>query len=183
MVTCKPFRGISSSTTHCFSFLHVSLLQLLTFLAFLIAVMKYPWPKSKLEKKGFIQFILSYCCPLPKEVRIGIQTGQKPGSRRWCRHHGGGVFPGLLPTACSVCSLREPRTVSLGMTPLTPLITNLRKCPTAGCYGDVFSIEVLSFQIALVCVSSWHDTSQHAKELVQNLRNSQRQRLIPAQTI
>ena len=26
-----------------------------------------------MEKKGFIQFILSYCCPLPKEVRTGTQ--------------------------------------------------------------------------------------------------------------
>jgi hypothetical protein len=31
------------------------------------------------------------------------------GSRSWCRGHGGMLLTGLLPLACSACSLIEPR--------------------------------------------------------------------------
>jgi hypothetical protein len=34
-------------------------------------------------------------------------------SRSWCRGHGGTFFTGLLPLACSACSLIEPRLPAL----------------------------------------------------------------------
>jgi hypothetical protein len=40
-------------------------------------------------------------------------------SRSWCRGHGGMLFTGLLPLACSACSLIEPKTTSPGMVPPT----------------------------------------------------------------
>jgi hypothetical protein len=52
----------------------------------------------------------------------------RSGSRSWCRGHGGMFFTGLLPLACSACSLIEPKTTSPEMVPptrgLSPLITN-----------------------------------------------------------
>lgn len=52
-----------------------------------IAVMK-PHDQSNLGKKGFIQLTLPHCCLSLKEVRTGIQTGQKPGGKSWWRGHG-----------------------------------------------------------------------------------------------
>ena len=55
-------------------------------------------------------------------------NSSRSGSRSWCRGHGGMFFTGLLPLACSACSLIEPKTASPGMVPparvLSPLITN-----------------------------------------------------------
>ena len=52
----------------------------------------------------------------------------RSGSRSWCRGHGGMFFTGLLPLACSACSLIEPKTTSPEMVPptrgISPLITN-----------------------------------------------------------
>jgi hypothetical protein len=36
-------------------------------------------------------------------------NSSRSGSRSWCRGHGGMLFTGLLPLACSACSLIEPR--------------------------------------------------------------------------
>ena len=36
-------------------------------------------------------------------------NSSRSGSRRWCRGHGGMLLTGLLPLACSACSLIEPR--------------------------------------------------------------------------
>ena len=36
-------------------------------------------------------------------------NSSRSGSRSWCRGHGGMFFTGLLPLACSACSLIEPR--------------------------------------------------------------------------
>jgi hypothetical protein len=36
-------------------------------------------------------------------------NSSRSGSRGWCRGHGGMFFTGLLPLACSACSLIEPR--------------------------------------------------------------------------
>ena len=66
------------------------------------------WPRSKLGRKGFIQLILPHCCSSPKEVRTGTQSSRS-GSRSWCRGHGRMLLTGLLPLACSACSLIEPR--------------------------------------------------------------------------
>jgi hypothetical protein len=37
--------------------------------------------KKEVERKGFIQLILSTCYSSPKKVRAGTQAGQKP--RNW----------------------------------------------------------------------------------------------------
>ena len=44
-------------------------------------------------------------------------NSSRSGSRSWCRGHGGMFFTGLLPLACSACSLVEPKTTSPGMVP------------------------------------------------------------------
>ena len=55
-------------------------------------------------------------------------NSSRSGSRSWCRGHGGMFLTGLLPLACSACSLIEPKTTSPEMVPptrgLSPLITN-----------------------------------------------------------
>jgi hypothetical protein len=66
------------------------------------------WPRSKLGRKGFIRLTRPHCCSSPKEVRTGTQAGQEAG-RSWCRGHGGMLLTGLLPLACSACSIIEPR--------------------------------------------------------------------------
>jgi hypothetical protein len=54
-------------------------------------------------------------------------NSSRSGSRSWCRGHGGMFFTGLLPLACSACSLIEPKISSPEMVPptrgLSPLIT------------------------------------------------------------
>jgi hypothetical protein len=42
-------------------------------------------------------------------------NSSRPGSRSWCRGHGGIILTGLLPQACSACFLLEPKTTSPGM--------------------------------------------------------------------
>jgi hypothetical protein len=41
-------------------------------------------------------------------------NSSRSGSRSWCRSHGGMFFTGLLPLACSACSLIEPRLPAQG---------------------------------------------------------------------
>jgi hypothetical protein len=36
--------------------------------------------KKHLGRKGIIQLTLPHCCPSPKEVRTGTQTGQEAGA-------------------------------------------------------------------------------------------------------
>jgi hypothetical protein len=65
--------------------------------------------KKKLERKGFIQLTLPCCSTL--FITKGSQdwNSSRSESRSWCRSHGGMFYTGLLPPACSVCSLIEPR--------------------------------------------------------------------------
>jgi hypothetical protein len=63
--------------------------------------------KKQLGRKGFIRFTFPHCCSSLKEVRTGTQAGQKAGTD--CRGHGEMFFTGLLPLACSACTLIEPR--------------------------------------------------------------------------
>ena len=46
---------------------------------------------------------------ITKEVRTGTQAGQGAGADAEARGHGGMFLTGLLPLACSACSLVEPR--------------------------------------------------------------------------
>jgi hypothetical protein len=41
-------------------------------------------------------------------------NSNRSGSRSWCRGHGGMLLTGLLPLACSACSLIEPRLPAQG---------------------------------------------------------------------
>jgi hypothetical protein len=75
----------------------------------------YSWTNTMTKKqfggKGFIQLTLPYCCSSPKEVRTETQAGHEVGvcMSSWCRGRGGMLLTGLLPLACSACSLIEPR--------------------------------------------------------------------------
>ena len=46
-------------------------------------------------------------------------NSSRSGSRSWCRGHRGMLLTGLLPMACSACSLVEPYNTSQKMVPLT----------------------------------------------------------------
>ena len=72
---------------------------------------------KKLGRKGFIQLTLSTLLLITK----GCQdwNSSRSGSRSWCRDHGGMLLTGLLPLACSACSLIEPKTISPEMAPPT----------------------------------------------------------------
>jgi hypothetical protein len=54
-----------------------------------------------------MQLTFPYCCSSPKEVRTGTQAGQEAGADAEAME--GCFFTGLLPLACSACSLIEPR--------------------------------------------------------------------------
>jgi hypothetical protein len=69
------------------------------------------WPRSKLGRKEFIQLIIPHCYSSPKEVSQKWNSSRS-GSRSWCRSHGGMFLLGLLPLACSACSLIEPKTAT-----------------------------------------------------------------------
>jgi hypothetical protein len=85
------------------------------------------WPRSKLGKNRIIQLILSCCCSSPKEVRTETQAGQEAGADAEAMD-GWMFLTGLLPLACSVCFLIEPKTTSPEMISPTksppPLITD-----------------------------------------------------------
>jgi hypothetical protein len=89
------------------------------------------WPSSKLGRKGFIQLILSTLLFITK----GSQdwNSSRSESRSWWRGHGRMLLTGLLPLACSACSLIEPKTTSPEMVRTTrgpsPLITNWENAP------------------------------------------------------
>jgi hypothetical protein len=70
------------------------------------------WPRSKLGRKGFIQLTLSTLLFITKGS--GDWNSSRSGSRSWCRGHGGMLLTGLLPLACSACSLIEPRLPAQG---------------------------------------------------------------------
>ena len=75
------------------------------------------WPRSKLGRKGFILLTLPHSCSSPKEVRTGTQAGQDAGAD--AKAVEGMFLTGLLPLACSACSLVEPKDTSPEMGPPT----------------------------------------------------------------
>lgn len=92
--------------------------------------------KRKLGRKGFVWFILLHRSLLVKEIRAGTQAEQEPRGRGWCRGHGEvELTTGLLPMACSICFLIEPRTARTGWHHLqwfgsSQVNHELRKCST-----------------------------------------------------
>ena len=75
------------------------------------------WPNGKLWR--FVRLTFQHCCSPLKDIRTGTQTGQDPRSRSWYRGHGGILPTDLLPIACSVHLLIEPKTKSPRTAPLT----------------------------------------------------------------
>jgi hypothetical protein len=77
--------------------------------------------KKQIGEEGVYSAYTSILLFITKEFMTGTQAGQKAG-------HGGMLFTGLLPLACSVCSIIEPKTISPEMAPhtrgLSPLISN-----------------------------------------------------------
>jgi hypothetical protein len=84
-------------------------------------------------------------------------------SRSWCRGHGGMFFTGLLPLACSACSLIEPRLPAQrwshpqGAVPPWSLI---EKMPYSWISWRHF-FNWAPFSVMTPAVSSWHKTSQY----------------------
>jgi hypothetical protein len=76
-------------------------------------------------------------------------------SRSWCRGHGGMFLTGLLPLACSACSLIEPRLLAQRWHhPQGALIpwSLIVKCLTVGSCGGISSTEAPSSVITPACV-------------------------------
>jgi hypothetical protein len=73
-------------------------------------------PRNRLERKGFIQLTLLYCCSSPRKSGLELKQVKK---QELMQSHGGMFFTGLLPLACSACSLIEPKTTSPEMAPPT----------------------------------------------------------------
>jgi len=84
-------------------------------------------------------------------------NSHRAGSRSWCRGLGGMLLTGLLPLACSACSLIEPRISSPGTVPPTmgptPLITN---------WENALQLRLLSV-ITPACVKLTHKTSRYRR--------------------
>ena len=81
-----------------------NLIKTITVLGFLLPQWNI-MTRSKLGRKGFIWFTLPYFSSSLGEVRTRTQAGREPGSRSWCRGHGGALLTGLLILPCSVCFL------------------------------------------------------------------------------
>ena len=111
------------------------------------------WPRSKLGRKGFIHLTLSTMLLITK----GCQdwNSSRSGSRSWCRGHGEMLFTGLLPLACSACSLIEPKTTSPGMVPpargLSSLITNWENAPQLDLMEAFPHLKLLSWVNSSLC--------------------------------
>ena len=128
MLSCSSTWNISFLIMNLFSCTSESQESELGFTSVLVRVSipaQTSWPRSKLWRKGFIRLTLPYCCSSP---RSQDWNSSRSGSRSWCRGHGGMFLTGLLPLACSACSLIEPKTTSPEMVPptrgLSPLVTN-----------------------------------------------------------
>jgi hypothetical protein len=61
------------------------------------------WPRSKLERKGFIWLTLPYCCSLPKEVRTGQKAGADAETMEGCS------LLACLPWLAQPALLKNPR--------------------------------------------------------------------------
>lgn len=113
--------------------------------------------QSCLRRKWLTWLTLPYQSSSLKAVRRETQSGQQPEDRSWRTGHGEVLLTGLLLMASSVCILIETRTsrpewYNQPWAKPLPSITNLKKCLTTGSSGDIFSSEVLFFQIFLTFV-------------------------------
>jgi hypothetical protein len=81
-------------------------------------------------------------------------NSSRSGSRSWCRGYEGMLLTGLLPLACSACSLIEPKTTSPGMAPPTRGLT-------AGSHGGISSRKAPFSEKTPAFVKLTHKTSQY----------------------
>ena len=72
------------------------------------------WLRSKMGEGRVYSAYISILLLLTKE-----SDSSRSGSRSWCRGHGRMFLTGLLPLACSACTLIEPKSTSPEMVPLT----------------------------------------------------------------
>ena len=82
----------------------------------------------------------------------------KSWSRNWCRGHGGMFLTGLLPLACSACSLIEPKNTSPKVVPPTralPPWSLIEKMPHSWISLRHFPTEY-PFSVITPAVSGWH---------------------------
>jgi hypothetical protein len=118
------------------------------------------------KKAGEERVYSAYSCTL-LFITKGSQDWNlsRSGSRSWCRGHGGMFLTGLLPPACSVCSLIEPRLPAQRWSHPQGAWNpwSLRKCLTVGSHGGISSTEA-PFSVITPAVSSWHKTSQYRDE-------------------
>ena len=78
---------------------------------------KTSWPRCKFGRKGFIHLILSTLLLITKGSQD--RNSSRSGYRSWYRGRGGMFLTGLLPLACSACSLIEPKNTSPEVVPPT----------------------------------------------------------------
>jgi len=125
---------------------------------FFLCCDKSPWPKISLEER------VSFCLYFQATVHHWGKSGQKPGSRSWCRGHGGALLTGLLLMACSACFLIPSRTTFRGVAPPSmagfpppPCQSLIKKTPhrlaSSQSGGSIFSIEFLSSQTTVACAN------------------------------
>ena len=97
--------------------------------------------KQVWEEKVYLAYIFTLLF-----ITKGSQdwNSSRSGSRSWCRGHGGMFFTGLLPLACSACSLIEPRLPAQRwhhqQVDLPPW-SLIRKCLAAGSRGGISPTE------------------------------------------
>lgn len=102
-----------------------------------------PWPSSNVCPRVFTSMVKHHDHQQPGEemAYFGLQLSghttlqrstilkQELGSSGWCRHHGGVLITGLLPTVYSASFLRGPRITSPKVTSGPSHISHqLRKC-------------------------------------------------------
>ena len=69
------------------------------------------WPKETREGTDFFASHIPNYSSLRK-AKAGVQTGQEPRGRDWCRDHRGELLTGLFAMTYSACFLIEHRTTS-----------------------------------------------------------------------
>jgi hypothetical protein len=76
----------------------------------------YSWTKIMTKKQVGGERVYSAYIYTLLFITKGSQdwNSSRAGSRSWCRGHGGMFLAGLLPLACSACSLIEPRLPAQG---------------------------------------------------------------------
>jgi len=94
------------------------------------------------------------------------RNSSRSGSRSCCRGHGGMLLTGLLPLACSACSLIELKTTRPGTAAPTigwtlPYQSLIEKMPYSWSHGGISETEAPFSVTTPACVKLTHTTSQY----------------------